>query len=558
MKFFVFNALMLLIQQLWGPHNQLLTTDAEAAASSPYIHTDVREALLDLPSGTMEEPTVLNIEPGVYWIDDPDDPAIRKAEPVGEGRGDGTPYGIVVKCDYLHLKGLADDPQDVVLACNRGQTQGALGNYTMMKLLGNGLEAENITFGNYCNVDLVYPRDPSQNRPRRKKAIVQAQLVHCPDADQVTVRNCRFVSRLNLCPFTGAKSAYFERCHFECTDDALPWTATFQSCHFDLYGDMPFYSTIPSGVKLVDCDVETHVSKMRWVKDGGMVILRNTRIDGTLVENDTVPEVWERLPKQHGKPTNQKLDNLWIDTNAGTLAFGKPKDVRLHTNFYNLDLTNRNSTKPGEWLMGTYKPEELAQYNWQPNPERQAWYYGTGEDGCIGQGLVQAERGARMYYTPRQQGTVKAMKMMLQVDPAKQGGQGFGSATGQYMDVCMKFDASTLTGFALRIERTPDYGNAVVMKLVEYKQGKVTVLTEGVPTSCYRSTCTITLDYRNGVLTAHASTSAGAVERDAEILPEVTLSAHVKDNFMGGAGIQHTGTLGSGASMIHFMEVEWR
>ena len=96
------------------------------------------------------------------------------------------------------------------------------------------------------------------------------------------------------------------------------------------------------------------------------------------------------------------------------------------------------------------------------------------------------------------------------------------------------------------------------MKLVEYKNGKVTAITEGVPTSCYRSTCTITLDYRNGVLTAHARTSAEAVVRDAGILPEVTLSANVKDNFMGGAGIQHTGTLGSGASMIHFMEVEWR
>lgn len=553
------SLLTLFLQLAWGPHNQLLTTDVSAASSSPYIHTDVCEALHSLPAGTASEPTVLSIAPGVYWIDDPDDPAVRQAAKVGEGRGDGTPYGVVVDCDYLYLKGLADDPQDVVLACNRGQTQGALGNYTMMLIHGNGLQAENITFGNYCNVDLVYPRDPSQNRARRKKAIVQAQLVHCPEADQVTVRNCRFVSRLNLCPFTGARSAYFEGCHFECTDDALPWTATFSHCHFDLYGDMPFYSTIPSGVRMTDCDVETHTGgKMRWVKDGGMVILSNTRIDGTLVVSDTVPGVWERLPKQHGKPTNQQIDDKWIDTNAGTLAFGKPKDLRLHTNFYNLDLTNRQSTRPGEWLIGTYKPEELSGYNWQPNTEQQAWYYGTGEDGCVGQGLVQASRGARMYYTPRQQGTVKAMKMMLKVDPAKRGGQGFGSATGQYMDVCIKFDASTLTGYALRIERTPDYGNAVVMKLVEYKQGQVSAISEAVPTSCYRSTCTITLDYRNGVLTAQAATSGDAVERDPEILPQVTLSARVADNFMGAAGIQHTGTLGSGASMIHFMEVEWR
>lgn len=547
--------LSLFMQLLWGPHNQLLTTDREAAAASPYVHTDACEALKSLPAGTQEEPTVLNIAPGVYWIDDPDDPAIRRASEVAQGRGDGTPYGVIVDCDHLHLRGLVTDAHDVVLACNRGQTQGALGNYTMMLIHGNGLQAENITFGNYCNVDLVYPRDTTQNRPRRKKAIVQAQLVHCPDADQVVVRNCRFVSRLNLCPFTGARAALFENCHFECTDDALPWTATFDHCHFDLYGDMPFYSTIPSGVRLVDCDVETHVGgKMRWVKDGGMVILQNTRVDGTLVACDTVPEVWERLPKQHGKPTHQQLDNKWIDVRP----YAVPKDLRLHTNFYNLDLTNRHSTKPGEWLIGTYKPKDLDAYNWQPNSERQAWYYGTGEDGCEGQGLVQAERGARMYYTPRQQGTVKGMKVMVKIDPAKRGGQGFGSATGQYMDVCIKFDASTLSGYALRIERTPDYGNAVVMQLVHLDKGHAEPVSEAVATSCYRSTCTIELEYNKGVLTAHASTSAPAVERDAEIVPEVRLTAKVPDNFMGGVGFQHTGTLGTGASMIHFLEAVWK
>lgn len=548
----MFLSLLAVISQLWGPHNQLLTTDHALAAGSPYVHDDVREALTSLPAGTDDNPTVLNIAPGVYWIDDPDDPAIRKAEADPSRRGDGTPYGIKVKCDYLQLKGLAEDPQDVVLACNRGQTQGALGNYTMMLIEGDGIVAENITFGNYCNVDLVYPRDPSQNRARRKAAIVQAQLVHCSGTDVVRVTNCRFISRLNLCPFTGAKTAYFDRCHFECTDDALPWTATFTQCHFDFYGDMPFYSTIPTGVRLVDCKVDTHFgSKLRWVKDGGMAILQNTTVDGLLYTNDTLPEAQLRMPKQHGKPTPQQIDNRWIESHGNTT------DLRLHTNFYNLDLTNRESSRPGEWMIGTYKPADLAEYNWQADRDRQAWYYGTGEDGCEGEGLVQASRGARLFYTPRQQGKVSAMKMRLTVDPAKRGGQGFGSATGQYMDVCIKFDLVRLSGYALRIERTPDYSNAVVVRLVKYVDGRIETLSEAVPTSCYRSTCTIDVDYRDGLLTAHLSTSAGHVERDAEVKEEVTLSARVADNAMGGAGIQHTGTLGSGASMIHSMEVEW-
>ena len=46
------------------------------------------------------------------------------------------------------------------------------------------------------------------------------------------------------------------------------------------------------------------------------------------------------------------------------------------------------------------------------------------------------------------------MSLTLNVDPTKTAGQGFGSATGQYMDVCLKFDTRSLTGYGLRIIRT--------------------------------------------------------------------------------------------------------
>ncbi|MCR5314056.1 MAG: hypothetical protein K6E54_10550, partial [Bacteroidaceae bacterium] len=118
--------------------------------------------------------TEIRIEPGVYWIDDPDDKSVRKPEP-----GDNTPYGLKVRLSRTRLVGQSDNPEDVVLACNRGQTHGATGNFTMLHITGNDVEVENITFGNYCNVDLVYPRDTRQNRARRAAPIVQAQLVIC-------------------------------------------------------------------------------------------------------------------------------------------------------------------------------------------------------------------------------------------------------------------------------------------------------------------------------------------------------------------------------------------
>ena len=93
--------------------------------------------------------TTIHIAPGVYWIDNPDDPGIRKPEP-----GENIPYGIKVRLNKTRLIGMGDSAEDVVLACNRGQTQGANGNFTMLLITGDDIQAENLTFGNYCNVDL--------------------------------------------------------------------------------------------------------------------------------------------------------------------------------------------------------------------------------------------------------------------------------------------------------------------------------------------------------------------------------------------------------------------
>jgi hypothetical protein len=102
----------------------------------------------------------------------------------------------------------------------------------MFRFFGNGTAAENITFGNYCNVDLSYPLFPALSRKKRASAIVQAQLIIC-DGDKILARNSRFISRLNLCPFVGAKRILFDRCHFESTDDALCGTGVYLNCDFD-------------------------------------------------------------------------------------------------------------------------------------------------------------------------------------------------------------------------------------------------------------------------------------------------------------------------------------
>jgi hypothetical protein len=184
------------------------------------------------------------------------------------------------------------------------------------------------------------------------------------------------------------------------------------------------------------------------------------------------------------------------------------------------------------------------------------WEYAEGFNGAVGMGLLQAQRGARLMYTPLPS-TYHDMSLVLQVDPTKTAGQGFGSATGQYMDVCLKFDTRTLTGYGLRIIRTTKHAKAVDFLLVRYDKGEVTPISEAVSSTCYRTGCTIFLDFNGNQLSASVSTKT---PRPADsVLPhEVKLTAQVEPNAFGGVHIQHTGSCGESTTMLHSVMVEWK
>ncbi len=241
----------------------------------------LREALLaaeniqhTLPKGTFTErhPLTIRIAPSVYWIDNPDDPNEKKPLP-----GENIPYGLKIKVSHLRLVGLGENPEQTVIASNRGQTQGAIGNFTMLHLTGEDITFENLTLGNYCNVDLIYPRDSTLNRKRRADAIVQAQLAIC-QGDRIAAHNCRFISRLNLCPLVGAKRTFFENCYFECTDDALCGTGIYHNCRFTFFSGKPFYSTQGTGAIFLDCDFYSRTNGRQYlVKVGSPVTMVDCR-----------------------------------------------------------------------------------------------------------------------------------------------------------------------------------------------------------------------------------------------------------------------------------------
>lgn len=755
-------------------------TDKEIAVDSTRF-TSLSEALLKAEQWqrcfeyTDSSPLTINIAPSVYWIDDPDDPAVRNPK-----KGSNTPFGMELTLSHLRLIGLSDNPEDVVIACNRGQTQGANGNFTMFHITGEDIQVENLTLGNYCNVDLVYPLNPSLNRPRRENAIVQAQLA-IVDGDRVVARNCRFISRLNLCPFSGSRRALFEDCYFESTDDALCGTGVYHRCRFTFFSGKPFYSTSQEGAKFLDCDIHAlttgrqYLVKVgspvamvdcRWTSDdpdlyigwtqdptgdlrsyqhnvtlnGAPLFIDSERpqytvdmtgtqlleaykcgdtyniynllrgtdgwnptgqdttflplqptmlsLDRRKAEIETgkdavtlqsnLPDVTWNIddadrefvaisPLQNGgcqvTGVNESEDVRTVNVKASTASgletacvvtvrpptlhapefvteptivstedtlrldyqlnlgsrpdhslitwyrasrpdgsdavpvavsrLNKPvkkynltaadngyyilaeiaprhnrsftgearktmtktpvsitsKVKTLTTDFVNFPSCSQTEIRPGFWTVDAFKPADTAEFEWEADAEN-GWYYGEGMDGAAGlTGLIQASKGARLLYQPLE-GVYGDMSLSMDVDPCKTAGQGFGSATGQYMDVYIKFDPVTLTGYALRIIRTPKTDKAVCFMLMQYENGIATPITDSVTATCYRRGCKINLSADGNQLTASVT--------NPDYDDDVNLKAEIAPNEFGGVGVQHTGSTGASSTLLRNLTVDWR
>lgn len=513
----------------------------ENGGGDKFVFKTVQEALLQAEkvSGKDRKTTFIYIKPSVYWLDNPDDPEIRRPK-----AGETTPFAVEVTMSKVRLIGLSDNAEDVVLACNRGQTQGADGNFTMLHITGSDIGAENITFGNYCNVDLVYKRDTTRNRAKRKDAIVQAQIAIC-QGENYRLRNCRFISRLNLCPFVGARDTRFDDCYFECTDDALCGTGIYNHCRLTLYSGKPFYTTdAEGGVLFNDCDLHSKTQRTQYLtKVSGPVEMTNCRWTS---DDPNLRIEWCKRPDPRHRCVM-----------SGCTLNGKPLDVPTPTEPLPLilppfALQAQGDIVPGGWTLDCHKPLDTAEYNWTADNTRPAWGFAEGVDGAEGSwGLVQTQRGARMMFTPADESmAVSKQKCVVELDPCKSAGQGFGSATGQYLDICIKFDTRTLTGYGLRLMRTPDYDRAVVALLVEYNNGKVAQLTEPQRCDLFKRGCRVELNADGERLTAKIANESIA---DA---PQLISATMPHPNAFGGFHLQHTGSIGPSATVIRSIRLK--
>nr|WP_321450563.1 hypothetical protein [uncultured Carboxylicivirga sp.] len=780
---------------------------SEECQKNPFVFNSINEAAKHLSNGSESDPMILYIAPWVYWIDNPDDAEIRIPK-----TGEGVPFGLEIHCEWLKMVGLTNHPQDVILASNRGQTIGAKGNFTMLNIKGDGLSTNNLTFGNYCNVDLFYPHNPKLNRKKRASAIVQAQLIFS-NGDKVMADNCHFISRLNLAPFWGSKRTLFTNCHFECTDDALNGCAVYLNCNFDFYSSKPFYNAPNTGAVFLNCDINilTHgdqylakeastitmidtrfhsnnLNYIGWIAEPSVeekyyqynVTLNNSPIiignkdnvstvnmigkdilnayrlnhnDSTIyntynllrggdnwdplnikpiidsIENkhkinlssiptqllistsktkietgkdslmlqtelkrfgnyespledinwtvdDKYNSLVKLLPKEDGNcliiPTNTNDETKTVVINANTktgleasakiriapsfidppqfihipkiikikdylqlqykldmpyqdesiikwyrckseddknpievavsrfnepmrkynltkadegwyiMASIKPKHLRccagnefkvlykrginienpqndtltIKPNLNNFSTSNQARIIEGFWTVDCYKPQDTKEQNWKADNHKEAWYVGSGLNGAANDtGLIQNTKGARIRYQPVGD-KFGDMKISLTAVPAKTAGQGFGSATDQYMDIGIKMDLNTMNGYALRIFRTAKFGDAVDFQLMEYNNEIATPISSPISTSCYRPNCTISVEIKDSLLIVKASNSNN-YNSNSKVKKKVYIDTAIKPNTCGGILIQHTGSIGSGATLIKDLKVEW-
>ncbi|MBQ0063737.1 MAG: hypothetical protein KBS94_06915 [Prevotella sp.] len=473
----------------------------------------------------------LTVSPGVYWLDDADDQNVRM-NPDGEG----TPYAVTINCRELRIIGSDANASHTVFAVNRGQTQGAIGNFTMMLFRGERLYTENITYGNYCNVDLVYDLNPSLNRAKRNAAIVQAQLAHCPVAESVTARNCRFISRLNLCNFTGARHAEFYNCHMECTDDALAGNSLYRQCEFIFYGSKPFYST-GKGSTFEDCDI--------YIKHNNTQYLTKATSPVTLINT--------RFHSDHKVKLGWCHDNdPSICSATGVTLNGKSAKFDDKKHIFHVE---KSEMLNGERVIGNsiitfdaFETKDTRFHGWHVDLTKPAWYYGTAQDGAEGHtGYVQEQKGARMLIRSKKEGR-GCRSLQFTAVPCKSAGQGFGSALDQYMDMCIAMDTERLNGYGLRIQRTPQYDHAVAVSLVEYHDGEVRHLTTPQKCELFRTPCIIRIALDGDMLTA--SLSKG---KERQVL-STTVGAPMGGAFM----IQHTGSVGASATLIKDIKAKYK
>ena len=179
----------------------------------------------------------------------------------------------------------------------------------------------------------------------------------------------------------------------------------------------------------------------------------------------------------------------------------RPEDVvgtALETDFKNVFITSENPVTTGRWFFDN--PDGLSD----------PWQWGIGSNGSDGRwGLCNSYiRGAEpplMVFA--REGSCGDMSLTVDYSSSKVEGQGFGGS-GCYLDVMVKYDPATRSGYGVRIERVPATTSGTLWTLYRFAGNDKTALTEGVLAGAFMPKSTLTVCVEGNTLRVQASTQS--------------------------------------------------
>ncbi|WP_413452222.1 InlB B-repeat-containing protein [Georgenia phoenicis] len=181
-------------------------------------------------------------------------------------------------------------------------------------------------------------------------------------------------------------------------------------------------------------------------------------------------------------------------------------ETSLSTDFKNVHITHEDhTTTTGRWFFDRVSGTAVP---W-------GWGIGTnGADGIWGLQSNSGSAGTRLVFG--QDGGYEDMSLELEYSTGKVEGQGFGG-NGHYMDIYVKYDPASRTGYGLRVERTPVGGsNATMWTLYEYDGDEQTPLTEPLRTAAFMPRSTITVSTTGDTLRVQGSTESARTPLQTE------------------------------------------
>jgi len=319
-----------------------------------YRFNRLHDAVAAAPDGSEAKPTVIYLAPDVYQM-----------------HGTATERGLYIDQDWISLIGLTTDPEDTVLADNRGHTIGARSESgsspaETLFVTGTGFSARNLTIGNYCNVDLVYPRNPLLNQPKRSDTITQAYVIGAQNEhktlDKFVFDNVRFVSMLDTIALGEVSRVYYHDVYIQGTDDFIGGGSihVIEDSTIHSYTSKPVFTAGREGTAFINVDwlVEFDQSQPLYVsKFPSRLYLRNVRFTAI---NQPVSDIFTTV-----YPTMDKKaywHNVTLD--------GKPYAPRPHSSAVALNDQQAQSYTAAALLAGSdgWSPATQTETDTVPKP----------------------------------------------------------------------------------------------------------------------------------------------------------------------------------------------